>query len=283
MGPAPSKEILLTFGEDRETKVELIGRRMFPVRGYAKRVLSSLIRNFGRSNCLSLDVQYDLSNYAAAFSLIMASNMYDYIHPHSQDGRMHIKNFVASTLNVVLEVARVVLDDYFDLPHIRDIEKDALHQGMHKLPPPSSLLSMDDHRLPDLEWKRIKRSVFDLAQLILAFSSVGQPEICEGMLINDALMYDSFGFDVKMSEKGKGFEVDKNIWYHTLGFLMQSRHFESPDDQARRECEFTRRCCSCRPAFHLETAEALADAVCVSIMSVLMLWLDNLQGHIGER
>ena len=283
MGPAPFSEILLTVIDNNDHATELIGRRMVPVRGYAGRLFSSLLQHTNGCIDVGSGAQRELSQYAAAFALTIAPKLYDNIHPRSKDPRMHNRNLLASARQKIMEVASIVLDDYFESSHIQHLTKSTEGESVRRLPCPPSLSSEMGGPGPG-GWNRVRQAILDLAQLILGFASLGDPSVCEELLIGDALLYDTFGFNAQLGDHERQIMVGKNIWYNTLGFLLLGKRFETYDEQERRDG-------TCMPHLVKKPETLLLSRISIRcerlnrltiysrLLFILLLWLEYIQRH----
>ena len=238
MSSAPFNEIQLTLTEERDTGIDLVGRRMLPVRGYAKRLFSSIPETRGSSTCLGVSAQRDLSQFAAASAIVRASRLYDHLRRHSQNETMHHKSFLASNPYCIEEAAELILDDYFKMDHIQYMARIMESRGITKIPPPASLSGSDGSELPLAEWYRISYHVFQLCCLILAFAAVGDLQVCEDLLISDILLQDSANFPQAIVDDEGRCVITAHGWYDAMSYLVQGQSTEAEQDS--RTCEFWR-------------------------------------------
>lgn len=237
MGPAPFNEVQLKITEDLDLKTELVGRRMLPVRGYAKRVFSSLPERANSFVCLSPGAQRDLSHSAMAFSITVASILYDRFHVDIENDLKQKQNFLAFNPNLVWGAGRIVLDEFFDLQHVQHLVKVFVSHDLDRMPMPPSIQPSNGQDLPEPEWDRIWRSVSNLSHAILALSALGNPEALEELFISDALLHAQFEFEFQVSigqMRGRNV-IDKNHWYDAVSRLMQGKRSESVGDWTLRE------------------------------------------------
>ena len=207
-----------------EEKVELVGRRLLPVQGYAQHLLSSLQEGIHPYKTLTEATQRELAQYAAAFAYSTSSRLFD--TDREVDKKKHSRNFLADDPSLVVGAAKMILGEYFDHDAIVETLKWARSCELNKMPVPSSL----SHLLPTIEqekqgakndwkliWARHTQVVTTLAQLILAFAAVGDLSQCKNAAIGDVLL--EFYADNYVGKGDVG--VLQNSWFDLVSDLLR--------------------------------------------------------------
>ena len=231
MEPAPFSDVLLTIREDGPSAIEPIGRRMLPIKGYASRLLGSLLAVEGDSECLGNAAQVDLAHYAAALAILVGRNLYDLVTINNKN---HIPNFLRKNPKPILESIELVLDDMYDLQQIQSVTEQLRGAKVMEYPPPSSLSRLNHPHLRQSQWLRLLRSTVDLAHIILTFAAVGDLNVCKDILIGDVNVVENEG-SLRPLSTWDG--ISKRSWgandpYSSMAHLLQDSRDTSTTEKS---------------------------------------------------